>query len=114
MKSKTHFLIFFKRFIMNIYLGNLANDVSESDLREVFEPYGAPTSVSIIKDKFTHEPRGFAFVEMATDDASNQAIAGLNGTELKGKLLKVNEARSRNDGGRSRDNNYGNRSNSRY
>jgi RNA recognition motif-containing protein len=99
---------------MNIYVGNLSSEVTESDLREAFEPYGTPTSISIIKDKFTHEPRGFAFVDLPSDDASNKAIVELNGKELKGKSIKANEARSRNDGGRSRDGNYGNRATNRY
>jgi RNA recognition motif-containing protein len=91
---------------MNIYLGNLANDITDTDLREALEPYGTPSSVNIIKDKFTHESRGFAFVEMAPDEAANQVISGLNGKELKGRIIKANEARSRTDGGRSKDSSY--------
>jgi RNA recognition motif-containing protein len=85
---------------MNIYVGNLSSDVTEQDLREAFEPFGAPSSVAIIKDKFTGEPRGFGFVELPSEEASKLAISQLNGKDLKGKTLTVNEARSKKDGPR--------------
>lgn len=84
---------------MNIYVGNLSYDASEADIRAAFERFGEVTSVNIIKDKFSGEPRGFGFVEMPAKDAAESAIAGLNGQELKGRALSVNEARPRTEGG---------------
>jgi len=63
---------------MNIYVGNLAKDVSEDDLRSLFEAYGQVTSVTILKDRFTNEPRGFAFVEMPDEEQAKAAVNGLN------------------------------------
>jgi RNA recognition motif-containing protein len=80
---------------MNIYVGNLSNEVTEEDLREAFEPFGQITSIKIITDKFSGMSRGFGFVEMPTNDEGRAALSGLNGKELKGQMLKVNEARPR-------------------
>jgi RNA recognition motif-containing protein len=80
---------------MNIYVGNLSRDVTETDLRQLFETYGAVESASIIKDKFSGESRGFGFVEMASKAEAEAAITALNGTELKRRTLTVNEARPR-------------------
>lgn len=80
---------------MNIYVGNLSPDVTEEDLRQAFAAYGEITSANVIKDKFTGEPRGFGFVEMPASAEAKAAIDGLNGTELKGRTLTVNEARPR-------------------
>ncbi len=85
---------------MNIYVGNMSRNVSEEDLREAFEAFGQVTSVNIIKDKFTGEPRGFGFVEMQGKAEAQAAIDGMNGKELKGRTLNVNEARPRAEGGR--------------
>ena len=85
---------------MNIYVGNLSRDVSEDDIRQAFTAFGAVTSVKIITDKFTGESRGFGFVEMADKAQAQAAINGLNGKELKGRTLTVNEARPRPEGGR--------------
>jgi RNA recognition motif-containing protein len=82
---------------MNIYVGNLPFTVSEDELREAFAAFGTVTSVSIIKDKFTGESRGFAFVEMANSGEAQAAIAGVNGQSLKGRTLTVNEARPRTE-----------------
>jgi len=82
---------------MNIYVGNLAGEINETDLRKEFEAFGQVTSAAVIKDKFTGESRGFGFVEMAGKQEAMTAMANLNGKELKGKALKVNEARPRND-----------------
>ncbi len=82
---------------MNIYIGNLARDVSEDDLRQAFEAFGQVASVSLIKDKFSGEPRGFGFVEMSSNKEAQSAIDGLNGKDLKGQTLNVNEARPRSD-----------------
>lgn len=93
---------------MNIYVGNLSQDVTEDDLRQAFESFGQITSATIIKDKFSGESRGFGFVEMPGKAEAQAAIDGLNGQELKGRKLNVNEARppskdSRGGGGRGRD-----------
>jgi cold-inducible RNA-binding protein len=82
---------------MNIYVGNLSFDAGESDVRQLFEPHGQVASVSIIEDKFTGRPRGFAFVEMAQDNEAQAAIAALNGKDFKGRPLTVNEARPRSE-----------------
>jgi RNA recognition motif-containing protein len=87
---------------MNIYVGNLSRDVTEEDLRQSFEAFGKVDSVTIIKDKFSGESRGFGFVEMPAKDEAQSAISGLNGKELKGRNLNVNEARPRPEGGRGR------------
>ncbi len=85
---------------MNIYVGNLSRQVTEEDLREAFEAFGQVATVTIIKDKFSGESRGFGFVEMPTKDEAQSAITGLNGKELKGRTLNVNEARPRSEGRR--------------
>jgi RNA recognition motif-containing protein len=82
---------------MNIYVGNLSRDVVESDLKEAFQAFGEVQTASIIKDKFTSESRGFGFVEMPNKDEAEKAIAGMNGKDLKGRNLTVNEARPRTD-----------------
>ncbi len=84
---------------MNIYIGNLSFDTTEEQLRQAFEGYGEVSSVNIIKDKYTGEPRGFAFVEMSSNDAATSAISGLNGQDMNGRTLNVNEARPRTDKG---------------
>jgi RNA recognition motif-containing protein len=80
---------------MNIYVGNLSPDVTNDDLKEAFEAFGQLTSVNVIKDKQTGESRGFGFVEMSSKEEAQSAINGLNGTDLKGETLNVNEARPR-------------------
>jgi len=87
---------------MNIYVGNLSRQVSEDELRKAFEAFGEVTSTSIIKDKFSGESRGFGFVEMPTKEEALAAIAELNGKEMKGRVLKVNEARPRTEERRGR------------
>ncbi len=87
---------------MNIYCGNLNWQTTESDLQAAFEAYGEVSSVTIIKDKYTGQSRGFGFVEMPKDDEGRAAIEGLNGKELDGRSLRIDEARPR---GNSR--NYG-------
>jgi RNA recognition motif-containing protein len=82
---------------MNIYVGNLSFSVNDSDLKEAFGAYGAVTSASVIKDKFSGESRGFGFVEMATKEEADRAIAALNGRDLKGRNMTVNEAKPRTD-----------------
>jgi RNA recognition motif-containing protein len=83
---------------MNIYVGNLPFTVSEDEIRQAFAAYGTVSSVAIIKDRETGQSRGFAFVEMPNNDEGNQAITKMNGQPLKGRALKVNEARPREEG----------------
>ena len=82
---------------MNIYVGNLSNEVTEEDLKQTFETFGEVQSVKIIKDKYINRSKGFGFVEMASKAEGQSAIDGLNGKELKGKALNVNEARPRTE-----------------
>jgi RNA recognition motif-containing protein len=77
----------------NIYVGNLSYKASEEEIRALFEQYGAVDRVSVVTDRDTGQPRGFAFVEMSDDDAGNKAIEALNGTNLGGRNLNINEAR---------------------
>ena len=86
---------------MNIYVGNLSRETTEKDLREAFEVFGQVASVKIITDKYTGESRGFGFVEMPTKTEGESAITGLNDKELRGRTLRVNEARPRPEGRRS-------------
>jgi len=87
---------------MNIYVGNLSNDVSDEDLNTLFSEYGKVSSAKVIRDMFSQDSRGFGFVEMASQTEGQKAIEGLNTHELKGKKIVVNEARPRRDsrGGR--------------
>jgi RNA recognition motif-containing protein len=80
---------------MNIYVGNLSREVTEDDLLKAFEEFGQVDSVKILKERGSGESRGFGFVEMPAEAEAQSAINGLNGKELKGGKLKVNEARSR-------------------
>ena len=84
---------------MNIFLGNLARDVTEEDIRAEFAPFGEVTSVSIIKDKYSGQPRGFAFVEMANKDEGEAAIAALKGKQLKERTLDISESMPRDKHG---------------
>ena len=86
---------------MNIYVGNLAREVTEEDLLEAFKAFGQVTSATLIKDKFSGEPRGFGFIEMPGKAEAQAAIAGMNGKELKGRVLNVNEAQPKTDRGGS-------------
>ena len=87
---------------MNIYVGNLSRDVSTEDLRQAFEAHGEVSSANIIKDKYTGQPRGFGFVEMPNKAEAQTAIENLNGKDLLGQQMNVNEARPRADRGGSR------------
>jgi RNA recognition motif-containing protein len=79
----------------NLYVGNMAFSTTEDQLRETFSQYGTVTKVQLITDRETGRPRGFAFVEMS--DGGDQAIAALNGAQLDGRALTVNEAKPRED-----------------
>jgi RNA recognition motif-containing protein len=87
---------------MNIYVGNLSYEVTEEDLKQAFEAFGEVETVKVIKDNYTDRSKGFGFVEMPAKDEAQSAINELNDKELKGRTLKVNEARPRTEsrGGR--------------
>jgi RNA recognition motif-containing protein len=99
----------------NLYVGNLPHSTTESELRGVFEAHGAVEKVSLVTDRETGRSRGFAFVEMTNPAEADKAIAALNGTELGGRTLTINEAKPKTDrpktgqrfgsggGGRNRD-----------
>jgi len=80
---------------MNIYVGNLSFKTTEAELRQAFEAFGKVTSVNLITDRETGRPRGFAFVEMASADEGKRAVESLNGSNIGGRSLTVNEARPR-------------------
>lgn len=82
---------------MNIYVANIPFKAVDDDLRELFEEYGEVSSAKIIMDKFTQKSRGFGFVEMDNSEEARQAIEALNGADMMGKTLIVNEARPRED-----------------
>ena len=97
---------------MKIYVGNLSHDVTEEELKQEFMAFGEVTSASIVTDRYTGQPRGFAFVEMAKVSEGQAAVKGLNGKTLKDQTIKVDEARPRSDnrGGMS----YGDRGGGRF
>ena len=80
---------------MNMYIGNLAYDVTENDLRDAFSEFGEVSSVKIITDKFSGRPKGFGFVEMPDNSEADQAIKALNGKVFNGRSIKVNQAEAR-------------------
>jgi RNA recognition motif-containing protein len=80
---------------MNIYVGNLSYGMSENELRDAFSAYGEVSSVKILMDRETGRSRGFAFVEMPNQNEAEAAVAQLNGKDLDGRALRVNEARPR-------------------
>jgi RNA recognition motif-containing protein len=86
---------------MDIYVGNLSHDVSEENLRQAFGVFGQVSSARIVKDKYSGQPRGFGFVEMPDRAEAQAAIQNLNGKELLGRQMNVNEARPRTGQGRS-------------
>jgi len=83
---------------MNIYVGNLAYQVTEADLREAFETFGEVESINLIKDKYSGVSKGFGFIEMPDKGQAQNAISSMNSKELKGRNITVNEARPRNEG----------------
>jgi len=82
---------------MNIYVGNLSYDVTQDELSDLFAEFGEVSSAKIIEDRDTGRPKGFAFVEMPNQAEAEAAIASLNEKELKGREIKVNQARPRED-----------------
>ncbi|MBN2366474.1 MAG: RNA-binding protein [Calditrichaeota bacterium] len=96
---------------MNIYVGNLAKDVTDEELKEAFAEYGEVTSSTVLKDKYTGESRGFGFVEMPSKAEAIEAMQKMDAREIKGRKLIVNEARPREDkrGGKKRGSGGGSR-----
>ena len=84
---------------MNIYVGNLTYEVTDEDLEAAFSEFGEITSASVISDRFSGRSRGFGFVEMPKEEEAQAAIAAMNGKDLKGRALTVNEAKPREDRG---------------
>ena len=82
---------------MNIYVGNISRDVTETELKDAFAAFGTVQSASIIKEKYTGESRGFGFVEMPNKEEAEKAIAEMNGKDMKGRNLTANEAKPRTD-----------------
>ena len=82
---------------MNIYVGNLPYTVRDNDLLELFQTYGNVSSAKVVMDRETDRSKGFGFVEMSSDDEGTTAINKLNGHEINGRALRVNEARPRED-----------------
>ncbi len=82
-----------------IYVGGLPYSATEEQVEELFKAHGQVTSVQIITDKFSGQSKGFGFVEMQSDEEADAAIRGLNGTQMGGRSLTVNEARERESGG---------------
>ena len=87
---------------MNIYVGNIAPEVTEEDLSEAFREFGEVDTARVITDRYSGHSRGFGFVEMQSRTEAQAAIEGLNGKELKGRSIVVNEARPREQGGGGR------------
>ncbi len=86
---------------MRIFVGNLSFNTSDNELADAFAPFGEVTSAQVVTDRETNRSRGFGFVDMPDDSAAQAAIAGLNGAELQGRALNVNEAKPREDRGSS-------------
>jgi RNA recognition motif-containing protein len=82
-----------------LYVGNLPYSVTDSSLQQIFEPFGGVESAQVIMDRDTGRSKGFGFVEMKTDEEAQAAIAGMNGKEVDGRSLTVNEARPKTEGG---------------
>jgi RNA recognition motif-containing protein len=82
---------------MNIYVGNLAYSVTEEDLKKAFEAFGQVATANVIRDQYSNQSKGFGFVEMPEDSEAQAAISGLNGTDLNGRTLNVNQAKPKTD-----------------
>ena len=87
---------------MNLYVGNLAYNVTEEDLQTMFSEFGEVVSVNIIKDKYSGQSKGFGFVDMPNNSEADKAIKALNGSEFMGRRIKVNQAKPRSSGRSSR------------
>ncbi|HKW89004.1 MAG TPA: RNA-binding protein [Candidatus Acidoferrales bacterium] len=97
----------------NLFVGNMNFQTTEEELRALFAPFGQVSRIHIAKDRDTGRARGFAFVEMPNDEEAAKAMAGLNGKEVGGRALKVNEARPKGEGGRGPERGGGGRGGSR-
>ena len=84
---------------MNIYVGNLLFDVTEDELKELFAPFGQVTEVRLIMDKFSGKSKGFGFIEMPSKEEAEKAIEALNGKDMKGRAMTINEAKPKTDRG---------------
>ena len=82
---------------MNIYVGNLPYSITDSELREAFSSFGEVARVNLITDKFSGESKGFGFVEMDNNSEGDAAIKGLNGTDMKGRNITVNQAKPKSE-----------------
>ncbi len=82
---------------MNIYVGNLSYEITDDEVRDIFSPHGEITSVSIIKDKYSGQSKGFGFVEMPNQAEAEEAIKTLNESDLKGRNIKVNQAKPKEE-----------------
>ena len=89
-------VVIFVEVFVNIYVGNLSWGMSDNDLQRTFEEYGSVDSARVVTDRDTGRSRGFGFVEMPNDSEASAALNALNGTEIDGRVLKVNEAKPRN------------------
>ena len=94
---------------MNIYIGNMSFETTEDNLRDAFKAFGEVSTVKVITDNDSGRPKGFAFIEMPTKDEAQAAISGLNGTELNGRTLNVNEAKAKNENSGNRSGGNGHR-----
>ncbi|MBF6628567.1 MAG: RNA-binding protein [Proteiniphilum sp.] len=105
---------------MNIFVAGLSYQITDADLKELFEEYGEVSSAKIITDRDSHRSKGYGFVEMSNDEEGQHAIEELNDAEYDGRTLSVSVARPRTEGDRPRNNNrgggggYGNRDSNRY
>jgi len=86
----------------NLYVGNIAFSTTEEQIREMFQPYGAIEKINVVRDQDTGQPRGFAFVEMTSDEEAGKAILAVNGSSIGGRALIVNEARPKTERGGGR------------
>lgn len=109
MHQINYLIYFILHLTMNIFVAGLSYQITEADLRELFEEYGEVSSAKIVTDRETRRSKGYGFVEMANDEEANRAIAELNEAEYDGRRLSVSEARPRPEGGDRppRNNNYG-------
>ena len=82
---------------MNIYVGNLSYEITDDEVRDIFSPHGEISSVSIIKDKYSGQSKGFGFVEMPNQAEAEEAIKTLNESDLKGRNIKVNQAKPKEE-----------------
>ena len=101
----------------NIFVGNLSYQTTEQELEAAFSSYGTVERASIVRDRDTGQPRGFAFVEMTNNDEASRAIQGLDGKDINGRAVKVNQARPREDrgsGGGNRNGGFGRRREPRW